>query len=185
LWSPRKKLMNIRKNRTTDFSFEWLEIPDTSPKINISFNKNIFTIQIEWREKPIQWKNLGKLLQKREDGIRIFDWKELKIISSIYQKLVVNFRKNAKIRNTNFAVRDSIKNRVYIIDSAGEVNFIDLQNTRNTDPLKKGKNYGILKTIPSTGRLLLNKKQQKEEFYQNPLLMWQLMKIMNKKLRSF
>jgi hypothetical protein len=119
--SPIKKMMNIRAARTLDFNFENVKVEGISKNISISFNKNKFEIQVEGMEKPLKGKDLGKLLETRERGNRIFDGMELKMVNTVYRQLIVQLRKNAKIENSNFGVKDPIKNRVYFLDKAGDM----------------------------------------------------------------
>jgi hypothetical protein len=127
------------------------------------------------------------LLRHREQGKRIFDGSELKMIATIYKQTIVQLRKNAKIGNTNFGVKDPIKNRVYFINTTGEVCYIPLANNKN--PIKRWftslwmkKDYGeVKKSTPSS----VASARETEEFYQNPLLMGKLMKAMNLGLYKF
>jgi hypothetical protein len=66
------------------------------------------------------------------------------------------------------------------LDKAGDMWYISLEN--NPDPLKK--DYGTIKDLPTTGRILLN-KEQSDELYQNPMIMAQFMKAMNNRLYAF
>ncbi|MEI7558682.1 MAG: hypothetical protein WCJ45_08065 [bacterium] len=45
--------------------------------------------------------------------------------------------------------------------------------------------YGTIKRLPSTGRMMLTKEQAQKELYQNPFIMGKLMKAMNQRLYSF
>lgn len=82
-----------------------------------------------------------------------------------------------------------MKNRIYFLDKSGEVGYISLANNKN--PIAKSitrmfKNeYGTIKRLPSTGRIMLTKEHAQKELYQNPFIMGKLMKAMNQRLYSF
>ena len=114
---------------------------------------------------------------------------ERAIWGSVYKNMISKLRENVKIANTNFWVKDPVKNRIYFIDNTGEVGFISLANNKN--PINKSiikvfnNNYGIISKMPSVGRVMLSKKEAQDEFYQNPFIMGKLMKAINRRLYSF
>lgn len=181
--SPIKKLINIRKSRTLNFDFEDTKVEGIDKNVSIAFSKNKFTITSDLIEKPISSKNLGKLLNTRIKWKSIFDWMNLAIWWTIYKNMISKLRENSKIANTDFGIKDPVKNRVYFIDQSGEIWFISLANNKNPISWIK-KDYGVIKKLPSTGRIMLTKKEAQNEFYQNPLIMWKLMKTMNTRLYS-
>lgn len=129
--SPIKKLINIRKSRTLNFDFEDTKVEGIDKNVSIAFSKNKFTITSDLIEKPISSKNLGKLLNTRIKWKRIFDWMNLAIWWTIYKNMISNLRENSKIANTDFGIKDPVKNRVYFIDQSGEIGFISLANNKN------------------------------------------------------
>ena len=185
LGSPLKKLMNIRgKIRTLKFDFDGLSVWGYS----VSFKKNKFTISGGTLAKPIASRDLGKLLNHRVKGVRLFDGMELQMVSAIYQELIKHLRENAKLANTNFGVKDTIKQRVYFINETGTLCYTPL-TAGNKNPIKRAfsslrmrKDYGeVKKGTPSN----VASPQEANEFYQNPLLMGKLMKAMNLGLYKF
>ena len=128
-------------------------------------------------------------MRTRVKGKRIFDGMERAVSGTIYKNMMSKLRENSKIANTNFGVKDTVKNRVYFIDKSGEVGYISLANNKN--PINKSistffkKDYGIIKKMPSIGRVMLTKKEAQDEFYQNPFIMGKIMKTMNMRLYSF
>ena len=186
--SPIKKLMNMRKSRTLNFDFADTKVEWISKNISVSFSKNTFTITSDLLEKPISSKNLGKLLRTRVKGNRIFDGMERAIWGTIYKNMISKLRENSKIANTNFGVKDPVKNRVYFLDKSWEIGYIALANNKNPiDSITKWfkNDYGVISKMPSVGRIMLTKTEEQNELYQNPLIMWKLMKTMNTRLYSF
>ena len=61
-----------------------------------------------WLDKPIESKDLWKILNKRQKGIRIFDGIERDIVEWVYVALIAKLRENTKIANTDFWVMDNI-----------------------------------------------------------------------------
>ena len=128
-------------------------------------------------------------MRTRVKGNRIFDGMERAIWGTIYKNMISKLRENSKIANTNFGVKDPVKNRVYFIDSTWEVWYISLANNKN--PINKSitklfkNDYGVISKLPSTWRVILKKPEQQNEFYKNRYIMWKLMKSMNTRLYSF
>jgi len=124
--------------------------------------------------KPIASRDLGKLLNHRIRGVRLFDGVELEMVSGIYQELIKHLRQNAKLANTSFGVKDTIKQRVYFINETGTLCYTSL-TAGDKNPIKRSftslwlhKNYGrVAKGTPSN----VASTQEANEFYQNPLLM--------------
>ncbi len=187
--SPIKKLMNLRKSRTLDFDFNDLAVPWVKGNVSISFSKNTYTITSDLLEKPISSKNLGELVRTRVKWKCIFAGMDRAIGWAIYKSTIENLRKNSKIANTNFGVKDPVKNRVYFIDTTWEIWYISLANNKN--PINKSitklfkNDYGVISKLPSTWRVILKKPEQQNEFYKNRYIMWKLMKAMNTRLYSF
>ena len=182
--SPIKKVMNLSKNTKLDFSFDSIKIPGISKDISISFKKNKFEIIVDGIEKPLSNKDLGKLLNMKNNWELIFQWSERYIIATVYKELIKKLHANKKIAKNNFFVKDPVTQRIYFIDKQWDIGYLPLYSTTlQTD--WNDKSFGTIEDSKLSGGTLLTSEEDKLLFYQNPFLMWKLMKSMNKKLRSF
>jgi hypothetical protein len=109
--SPIRKILN--KNNTTNFDFS-TSVWNT----NIELKWNTFTVTTPEYPKPIVSKDLWKILWKRVNKKRIFDWKERDIVEAVYGGLIKKMRENSKIARTNFGVVDDLTWHVYVLDSS-------------------------------------------------------------------
>jgi hypothetical protein len=109
--SPIRKILN--KNNTTNFDFS-TSVWNT----NIELKWNTFTVTTPECPKPIVSKDLWKILWKRVNKKRIFDWKERDIVEAVYGGLIKKMRENSKIARTNFGVVDDLTWHVYVLDSS-------------------------------------------------------------------
>jgi hypothetical protein len=78
----------------------------------------------------LKGKDLGKLLNKRKGGIRLFDGIERDICGEIYKNMVEKLRTNSKISRSNFGVMDPTTRRMYILDEDGQLGYIRAEDAR-------------------------------------------------------
>lgn len=180
--SPIKKIMNLRTTTTFDFA---TNVQSNGKNISIDFSKNTFTLNIDGLKKPISSKTLGKLLRHRQGGIRVFDGMERDICGKIYEQVITKLRENTKIARTNFWVKDNMTGRTYILDSDGQLWYINAEQAA-TDPhmIRRGmlskRTYGIVNNPPA-GRTMCDESETREVF-KNPFLMGRLIKTMNNRM---
>lgn len=111
--SPIKKLLNMRN--TTNFDFE-TSINSKGKIINVVFAKNKFIVDMDWLDKPLESRDLWKILNKRQNKSRIFDWMERDIVEWIYSAMIDSLRQNAKVANTDFWVIDEVTWNMLVLD---------------------------------------------------------------------
>lgn len=183
--SPIKKLLNFRNS--TNFDFD-TTITSKWKNINVNFEKNKFTINMDWLEKPIESKDLWKILNTRQKWIRIFDGLERDIVGWIYVALVDKLRENRKIANTDFGVMDNITWNMYVLDVDWRFWIISRENLDTEwNPLKSWE-YGRLnhrRLDRNTIDWFEHWSSEEKELIKNPFLMWRLVKAMNKRLRQW
>lgn len=117
--NPLKKILNLRT--TTNFDFQTSVTGANGKSATIEFKKNIFTITSDGIKKPISSRSLGKLLEHRVGKIRVFDGIEREICGKVYEEMIQKLRENTKIARSNFAVKDNITGRVYVLDEDGKM----------------------------------------------------------------
>jgi len=61
------------------------------------------------------------MLEYRKNKIRVFDGVERNIIFAFYDELVKKLRENSKINRSNFGVRDSLTQNIYVMDEDGQL----------------------------------------------------------------
>ena len=190
--SPIKKLLNCKN--VTNFDFN-TTVNSNWNAIDIKFQKNKFTISMNWIKKPISWKDLWKLLNYREWKIRVFDGMERDIVEAVYTSLITQLRKNSKIARTNFGCVDEITWRLYVLDKDGDFWYIpkkDLEWVFCRHPMRwlfsqwkkfwalKEKNLSTIKWYtkldPETNASEIH------ELLKNPFLMQRLVRAMNRRM---
>lgn len=203
--SPIKKILNMKN--TTNFEFE-TTVESNWKIIDISFAKNKFTFDMEWLEKPIESKDLWKILNKRQNKTRIFDWMERDIVEWIYVALVNSLRENAKIANTDFWVKDDITWNMFVLNKDGRFGMIPKEDLNSKigawNPMTWIGRINIL-WVPINWRRnrkkfwVLNKQRldrssmtlfeqwsaEEKELLRNPFLMQRLIKAMNRRMWLF
>ena len=184
-FSPIKKILN-RKD-VTDFDFD-TTVNSNWKRININFAKNKFTINMEWLDKPIESRDLWKILNKRQKKTRIFDGMERDMLEGIYVALVNKLRENWKIASTDFWVRDDITWNMYVLNRDGRFGMIpreDLESQWNPMIGPRWKESWILnhQRLDRSGLVLFEKGSTEEkELLKNPFLMQKFMKTMNRRM---
>ena len=180
--SPIKKIINL--NTTTKFDFS-TNAQANGKSVNIEFKNNKFTLNIAGLKKPIASRTLGKLLRHRQWWVRVFDGLEREICGKVYEELIKKMRENSKVARTNFWVKDYITGRTYILDSDGQLGYINAEQAAN-DPemIRKWRlskrEYGIVDNPPA-GRHMCDETEIREVF-KNPFLMGRLIKTMNNRM---
>jgi hypothetical protein len=137
--SPLKKLLNARTN--TNFDFETTVRWKNWKNIQVSFSKNKFTINYEWLKKPISSKSLKKILNHTQWWFRVFDGVERNLCAWIYWELINKLRTNSKIAKTNFAVRDDVTWRTYVLDDDWKFGYLSHRDAMNNAARIKKKNW--------------------------------------------
>ncbi len=136
LTSPLKKLLNCRT--TTNFDFQTTVQWKNWKSVQIEFTKNKFIINSNWLKKPISWKSLWKLLNHIQWWARFFDWVERDICAAVYWEMIKKLRENSKIAKTNFAVRDDLTWRTYVLDDEWRFWYLSHRDaTSNSGRIKK------------------------------------------------
>lgn len=130
--NPLKKILNLRT--TTNFDFQTNVTGANGKSATIEFKKNIFTITSDGIKKPISSRSLGKLLEHRVGKIRVFDGIEREICGKVYEEMIQKLRENTKIARSNFAVKDNITGRVYVLDEDGKMWYIPAERP---NPIRK------------------------------------------------
>ncbi len=181
--SPIKKLINIRTN--TNFDFD-TTIDVWGKSISVSFKKNKFTINMDWLKKPLSGKDLGKLLEKRQWRVRVFDWMERDIVEWVYVSMIEKLRTNSKIARSNFWVMDDVTQNMYILDddwNFGIISSEKLDTEWNPMHKKIKKWYWVLSKdkISHIWYEVLDEKETKE-LMKNPFLMQRFVKAMNSRM---
>ncbi len=180
--SPIKKLLNFRD--TTNFDFD-TTITSKWKNITVNFKKNKFTVNMDWLDKPLESKDLWKILNKRKKGNRIFDGLERDIVEWVYIALIGKLRENGKIANTDFWVMDTITWNMYVLDVDWRFWVITRENLSMVwSPLRKWEYWRL-----NSRRLQNNTvdrfdhgSTEERELMKNPFLMKRLVKAMNKRL---
>lgn len=184
IWlSPIKKMMNMWTN--TNFDFD-TTVDSNGKKISINFHKNKFTVNAEWLDKPIESRDLWKILNKRKQRKRIFDGMERDIVEWVYTAMIEKLRTNSKIARSNFGVTDEITWNMYILDSDWELGMVTKEKLSQPDwnPLgRKSKKHWTIKA----SKLLTSwyeklDESETKELLKNPFLMQKMMKVMNKRM---
>ena len=181
--SPIKKILNMRNNLNFDFS---TNINSGWKGINVEFKKNKFTINMDWLKKSVSSIDLWKILNHRENKIRVFDGKERDILEWIYVSLISKLRENSKVNRTDFGVVDNITWNMYVLDQDWEFWMItkeDLETYWNPIKWSFGKESWSLSQANLswlTVRKLNN--EQTKELLRNPFLMQRLIKTMNHRM---
>lgn len=184
--SPIRKILN--KNNTTNFDFS-----TTVWTTRIELKGNTFTVTTPACPTPLVSKDLGKILHKRVNKKRIFDWVERDIVEAVYSNLIKKMRENSKIARTNFWVVDELTWHVYILDSTWDFWRInrDVLNWANIVHrfwwVKMDAGVISEKTLSGTRRrpwyayhrLTAN---EEKELLKNPLLMQGFVKAMNRRM---
>ena len=180
--SPIRKLINMGNTTNFDFSTSVWET-------NIELKWNTFTVTTPHCPKPIVSKDLWKILHKRVDKKRIFDWVERDIVEAVYSNLINKMRENSKVARTHFWVLDELTWHVYIIDNTGHFGRInrDALNWRNifnfwwTDWVISEKVLRWSWGYPWYAYHRLTADEEKE-LLKNPLLMQWFVKAMNRRM---
>lgn len=173
----------MRNNLNFDFS---TNINSGWKGINVEFKKNKFTINMDWLKKPVSSIDLWKILNHRENKIRVFDGKERDILEWIYVSLISKLRENSKVNRTDFGVVDNITWNMYVLDQDWEFWMItkeDLETYWNPIKWSFGKESWSLSQANLswlTVRKLNN--EQTKELLRNPFLMQRLIKTMNHRM---
>lgn len=123
--SPIKKLLNCRTNTNFDFS---TSVSHNGKSVQIERQKNTFILRM-W-DIELKGKDLGKLLNKRKWGVRLFDGIERDICGEVYKNMIEKLRTNSKIARSNFGVMDPMTGRMYIVDEDGQLGYIRAEDAR-------------------------------------------------------
>lgn len=180
--SPIKKLLNFRD--TLDFDFN-TTVTSKWKNINIDFQKNKFIVNMDWLEKPIESKDLWKILNTRQKWVRIFDWKERDILEWVYSNLINKLRENWRIANTDFWVRDNITWNMYVLDMDWRFWVIARENLISEwSPLRSWEYWRLDHDIldRNTVDWFEHSSSEEKELMRNPFLMQRFVKSMNKRL---
>ena len=180
--SPIRKIINMGNTTNFDFSTSVWET-------NIELKWNTFTVTTPHCPKPIVSKDLWKILHKRVDKKRIFDWVERDIVEAVYSNLINKMRENSKVARTHFWVLDELTWHVYIIDNTGHFGRInrDALNWRNifnfwwNDWVISEKVLRWTWGRPWYAYHRLTADEEKE-LLKNPLLMQWFVKAMNRRM---
>jgi len=186
IWlSPIKKLLNLGKNTKFDFD---TTVESNWKQINIKFEKNKFTINMDWLKKEISSRDLWKLLRKRQWKQRVFDGMERDIVEWVYSAMIWQLRTNAKVANSSFGAIDDLTWNMYILDDDGNFWLITKEQLDTKwNPVHRWlfsrNKYGVLnnKKLKTDWHQPLNESQTRE-LMKNPFLMQRLMKSMNKRM---
>lgn len=180
--SPIKKLLNFRD--TTNFDFN-TTITSKWKNIRVNFKKNKFTVNMDWLDKPLESKDLWKILNKRKKGGRIFDGLERDIVEWVYAALIGKLRENWKIANTDFWVMDGMTWNMYVLDTDWRFWVIARENLDMIwSPLKKWEYWRLnhRELENNTIDRFDHGSTEERELMKNPFLMQRFVKAMNKRL---
>lgn len=180
--SPIKKLLNFRD--TTNFDFN-ATITSKWKNIIVNLEKNKFTVNMDWLDKPLESKDLWKILNKRKKGNRIFDGLERDIVEWVYVALIGKLRENWKIANTDFWVMDTITWNMYVLDTDWRFWVIARENLDMVwSPLRKWEYWRL--NHRRLGNNTIDRfdhgSTEERELMKNPFLMQRFVKAMNKRL---
>ncbi len=182
LLSPIKKLLNLRD--TTNFDFK-TDIHAKWKNISVNFEKNKFTIKMEWLDKPIESRDLWKILTKRKKWDRIFEGLERDLLEWIYTALIGKLRENWKIAKTDFWVMDNITWNMYVLDRDWRFWVIARENLDMVwNPLESWEYWRLNQRILNTNTVDWFEHWSTEEkgLMKNPFLMQRLIRAMNRRL---
>lgn len=186
-WGPIKRLrwrmVYGKTNRKFDFD---ISATSGSKTVNIKFEKGKFTLSWTFKDKPFEFKgrNLGVLLRKKIDRLRVFDGVELPIFEKINEAMIIQLRTNNLISPENFWVADLNPNktgRVFFMDSQWDLSYIEIED-RNLNPLW-GRNHGRIDFNDLPPQRIRCNETERREFMQNPLLSGRLIRAMRKRLQ--
>ena len=202
IWtSPIRKILNSGNSLNFDFN---TRVWDTQ----IDLKWNTFTITNPKLKEPLVTKDLWKILNKRVDKVRIFDWQERDIVEAIYSNLIKKLRENTKIRRTNFWVVDDVTGHLYILDDNGHFWRINRDALNGRSIIHWGGNIGVINPNLLRGRTwaplggwiwwrfrrLIHwtastwyvyhrlSADEEKEIMKNPLIMQWFVKAMNKRM---
>ena len=181
--SPIRKIINKKSSIDFDFSTSVWET-------HIDLKGNTFTVTSPKYPKPIISQDLWKILHKRVNGKRIFDWVERDIVEAVYSTLIKKMReKNSKIAKSNFWVLDELTGHVYLLDSTGHfwrinrdaLNWSNIFNFWWKDWVISEKVLRWTRSHPWYTYHRLTPNEEKE-LLKNPLLMQWFIKAMNRRM---
>ena len=153
--------------------------------IQITLQKNKFTINMDWLKKPVSAKDLWKILNHREWKVRVFDGKERDIAEAVYVALISKLRENSKVNNTDFGVTDNITWNMYVLDQDWEFWMITKEDLKKySSPVRWiSKNSGSLSQLKLSWLTVRKlEDEQVKELMRNPFLMQRFVKVMNKRM---
>ena len=189
-WGPIKRLRARIAYGKTNRKFDFDTTATSGNKtVNIKFEKGKFTLSGTFKGKPFicKWRNLGILLRKKMDRLRVFDGVELAIFEKINESMIGQLRTNNLIWPENFCVSDRNQNktgRVFMMDSNWDLSYIEIED-RNLNPLRNGRTYGRIDFDDLPPQRIRCNEQERREFMQNPLLSGRLIRAMRRRLSLF
>lgn len=193
--SPIKKLLNMRNS--TNFDFD-TTVDSNWKSVDIKFAKNKFTINMDGLKKPIESRDLWKILNKKQKKNRIFDGMERDIVEWIYAALIDKLRENWKIANTDFWAMDNLSWNMYVLNKDGMFGMIPKEDLEKqwtpmtwTDRSWLGswsryrKDFWVLnhERLDKNSLIWFEKwSTQERELMKNPFIMQRFVKAMNRRM---
>lgn len=180
----RARMAYGKTNRKFDFD---TSASSWSKTVNIKFEKGKFTLSGTFKDKPFEFagSNLGVILRKKIDRLRVFDGVELAIFEKINESMITQLRTNNLIGPENFCATDLNANktgRIFMMDSHGDLSYIEIED-RNLNPLRNGRTYGRINFNNLPPQRIRCNEQERREFMQNPLLSGRLIRAMRQRLQ--
>ncbi len=187
-WWPIKRLRGRMVYGKTNYNFDFdTTATSGSKKANIKFEKGIFTVSGTFKNKPYEFKgkNLGMIIRKKIDRVRIFDGLELPMFEKINESFIEKLRTNNLIGPENFWVSDFNTNktgRVFFMDNHWHLSYTEIED-RNLNPLRNGRTYGRINPNDLPPQRIRCNETERREFMQNPLLSGRLIRAMRGRLQ--
>ncbi len=187
-WWPIKRLRGRMMYGKTNYNFDFdTTATSGSKKANIKFEKGIFTVSGTFKDKPYEFKgkNIGVIIRKKIDRVRIFDGLELPIFEKINESMIEKLRTNNLIGPENFWVSDLDTNktgRVFFMDNHWHLSYTEIED-RNLNPLRNGRTYGRINPNDLPPQRIRCNETERREFMQNPLLSGRLIRAMRGRLQ--
>jgi hypothetical protein len=186
---PVKRLRGRMFYGKTNWKFDFdTTATSWSKTVNIKHEKGLFILSGTFKGKPYEFKgrDLGKLIRKKIDRLRVFDGLEFAMFEKINEAKITQLRSNNFISPENFWVSDISKDktgRVFIMDKEGDLSYIEIED-RKLDPLH-GKKSGRIPFNDMPPQRIRCNETERREFMQNPELSNRLINAMKGRLRLF
>lgn len=188
-FGPAKRLRWRMRYGKTNRNFDFNTTATAGKKsVSIKFEKWEFIVSwdFKWEQYEFKSKNLGNILRKKKNRLRVFDGVELEIVEKVNEAMVTKLRTNNLIWPENFWVADLRADKtwkVYLMDDHGHLSYLEIED-RNLNPIPN-KEYGRIPSNNLPPQRIRCNAQERKEFMQNPLLSGRLLRWMRHRLAVF